>query len=414
MPINKKILYLRTDLGMQYSTGGGSVSHTLGVIKGFHELEYEVTIASSAMHPVLQKLPFLTFYPLVVPRIISWLPYKAQCLLSSLIFTHTCAKIIKRHKPDFLYQRSSCLNITGALLSIWYQIPLIIEFNGPEAWADKHWGPKRFWRFSWLVNTLETFSMRRAHSVITVSEPLKKYLLTTGIHERKIVINPNGVDVDIFNPALLVHEGHALRQHYGLEHTFIFGFIGTFGPWHGAEIIAHIIPTLSVQFPHAHFLFIGTGPQLVVVKEKLHAHRDVVTFVGAVEYTHARRYLAACDAFMCPTQPNTDGSRFFGSPTKLFEYLSMGKPIIASALEQMRDIIQPAVFVQADNAPHTIPEQAIGFLVEPTDTQGFITAARMVLTMTEQQKEKMGQNARTLAQQKHSWIVHTKKIVARM
>ena len=76
---------------------------------------------------------------------------------------------------------------------------------------------------------------------------------------------------------------------------------------------------------------------------KKYIKQGKVIFTGKIPQDQAPDYLSACDAFLCPTQPNADGTRFFGSPTKLFEYMSMAKIIIASDLEQLSEVISPAI-----------------------------------------------------------------------
>jgi hypothetical protein len=50
-------------------------------------------------------------------------------------------------------------------------------------------------------------------------------------------------------------------------------------------------------------------------------------------------YLDACDILASPHVPSIDESEFFGSPTKLFEYLAMEKGIVASRLGQVGEVI---------------------------------------------------------------------------
>ena len=60
-----------------------------------------------------------------------------------------------------------------------------------------------------------------------------------------------------------------------------------------------------------------------------------VTLAGIRPQTETPRTLAASDILLSPHVPNPDGTPFFGSPTKLFEYMAMAKPIVASDLDQV-------------------------------------------------------------------------------
>jgi glycosyltransferase involved in cell wall biosynthesis len=196
---------------------------------------------------------------------------------------------------------------------------------------------------------------------------------------------------------------------------FTFGFIGTFGPWHGINILEYLIEAFASQHESVHFLMIGDGvllPNLKSIVEKLNITESYVTFTSMVPQSQSVQYLQQCDAFLCPTQPNKDGSPFFGSPTKLFEYMSMAKPIIASDLGQLSEVISPALKISGKTqmVPLKI-EDEVGILVDPLDMQGFVNACKLCLHLPEQVRQKMGNNARQKVLKKYTWKQHVQRIV---
>lgn len=195
-----------------------------------------------------------------------------------------------------------------------------------------------------------------------------------------------------------------------IDKKIVFGFIGTFSYWHGIDVLEKIIPALLAVDKNLHFLLIGDGVLRKQLEGLLFQKRieHAVTFTGVIPQEKAPYYLAQCDIFLCPTQPNIDGTRFFGSPTKLFEYMSMSKPIIASDLEQVAEIISPAV---KDLSKQIIITDQVGILVDPLDVQGFIDACLLCVNMPESDRKKMGDNARKKAVDQYTWRSHVKKII---
>ncbi len=200
------------------------------------------------------------------------------------------------------------------------------------------------------------------------------------------------------------------------NNTCTFGFIGTFSYWHGINVLEAIIPEVCKQNKNAQFLLIGDG----VLRKQLEASlqqqgvAEQVLFTGVIPQDQAPQYLAQCDVFLCPTQANSDGTRFFGSPTKLFEYMSMAKPIMASDLEQLAEIINPALRIKELNNNDLKKFQVanqIGILVDPTDIQGFIDACLFCLNLSETERQKMGENARKKVIEQYTWQQHVQRII---
>ena len=398
MKLKKTILYLRTDIYQHKIIAGGSVSHTMGVIKGFTNLGYRVLAASSCMKDYFRKAGIAQFESLHNPRILHLLRSMLNCLFSNIFFTIQLVRFIKNEKIDFIYQRYSLLNCSGVMASRLKKIPLVLEFNGSETWVQKQWAPQKKIKFLWLINFFERINLKYATHIIVVSDALKDELLDRGVSAHKILVNPNGVDPTFFDPHNLQNERMKIRSQHGIAHEdFVVGFSGTFNKWHGIELLGDIIPNALQKNKSIIFIMIGDGPLFNVFKEKLIAQRvnfSRIIITGLVSHEHARDYLAACDAFICPTQPNADGSRFFGSPTKLFEYMSLEKPIIASNLEQLAQIVKPAC----------------GIVVPSSDAQQFVGAILDLVCMNDDERKKMGSCARAEIINSYSWLQHVSRI----
>ncbi len=201
------ILYLRTDISDQDILAGGSVAHTLGVIKGFTDLGYSIVCASSCLGVVLKNVQLQELVRLSNPQWLSFLRWKMNCFLSSFFFFFQARPLIKKYPIACIYQRYSLLNCTGILLSWWYRKKLIFEYNGSEAWIALNWiKTKRLVSGQWLMYSIEKLNLKYADSIVVVSSALKDELIERGILAQKILINPNGVDADQFDSERIKRE----------------------------------------------------------------------------------------------------------------------------------------------------------------------------------------------------------------
>ncbi|HEX2978571.1 MAG TPA: glycosyltransferase family 4 protein [Candidatus Babeliales bacterium] len=407
------ILYLRTDISDQEIVAGGSVSHTTGVISGLIKRGYRVIVAASMMQKQIEQLSITRFYKLQNPRVFSFLRWKINCLLSNVFFSVQVLRSIKKEKISYIYQRYSILNCVGVLISTIKKLPLVLEYNGSEVWVEKEWAVKKKFKLLWLINKIEIFNLRSAQRIIVVSDPLKEELIKRGIQPEKILVNPNGVDPYLFDPLVLEPLGKEIRNFYKIpENAFVVGFIGTFSQWHGVELIAEIVSALTQKKDNIFFILVGDGPLLGMLRKNLedfNAYQSKIIMPGMVAHECARKYLAACDAFISPNQPNKDGSRFFGSPTKLFEYMSLAKPVIASDLEQLAQIIVPAVRADFLNDKSKWAT-ACGFLAESNRPEEFIRAIRALADASKNDLKVIGNNARTEILRYYSWNAHVARI----
>lgn len=326
----KQMTYLRTDF-LYSEQPGGSVGHTEGVVNAFHTLRIPISVYTSRKFKgirssINQTIIHMSRFFCDIPEVLF--------IFHTYHFVKKVKKRISSHSA--FYQRYSLGNYSGVLLKKAYKAPFILEYNGSEIWVADNWGKKLFLRN--LFEKIEHINLEWADVIIVVGDVLKEELIKRGIEENKILSYPNGVDIRKFNPNIPNNE---IRNKYKIHNKTVLGFIGTFGQWHGVDILAKSVRQIVEKYPNVHYLIIGDGilrPNVEKIIKKMGVSK-YVTLTGLIPQEDAPKYLAACDIFLSPHIPNPDGSKFFGSPTKIFEYMAMGRPIVASSLEQIGEIL---------------------------------------------------------------------------
>ncbi|MBX7155078.1 MAG: glycosyltransferase family 4 protein [Bacteriodetes bacterium] len=381
------VLFVRTD---QYgaATDGGSFSMQKGMLAGLRNCGHNVEVVTSCPLPVPDgmRVHTIDFSPLYnnLPEVIS-IPHNWKV-------KKEVRGIIERFKPDFIYQRHSGFNITGALIQRELGIPYVLQFDGSEVWMKKNWGKLYFEK---LLTWAEDIALQHATAITVVSKVMKKTVVQLGVDERKVFVVPNGVDPQRFSPTV---DGTWVREKYNLGGKKICGFVGTFGQWHGVTVLAEAVNQVIKQDPSIHFLFVGDGGLRKKVEEILGQDnvRQYTTITGLVKHDEVPAHVAACDVVTSPTVHNPDGTEFFGSPTKLFEYMAMQKPIIVSPVGQIADVITDGVngVYAKENNPQDLAEKILTVMNNPT------------------LKTTISNGARYDAETKYDWNVHAESIVS--
>lgn len=382
----RSALYVRATLVASSTAdlaAGGMASHVAGFARGALALDHRLKfLASSSIsvpgHQIdLKLIPPSSF--LSATRLLFELWNNLAFTVKALRYA---SEANLKRDVDFIYQRYSRFNWTGAALSLATGLPLLLEFNGSEVWVSRHWDPVGQ---LWLLKRFELLNLRAADLIFVVSEVERRNLIAAGIDGRRIVVNPNGVDTTEFRPGC---GGRKMRAVLGVENKIVIGFLGTFGPWHGAPVLAEAACLLSDASVY-HFLFIGDGDQRGLAESIIDsAGRGAsATFTGRVPHEKVRALLDACDILVSPHVPSADGSEFFGSPTKLFEYLAMARPVIASRLGQIASVI-----MNGEN----------GLLVEPGNPSELAKQIER-LAKDEAMRARLGAAARRSVSERYTW-----------
>lgn len=390
----KRALYLRSDHWFNIRSGG-SVGHVSGVIAGLRQAGIEMDVISTDfLTGVVEDRSFKCLTPKYdLCRNISGFPE----LLYTNAMVSAASEQLQQAPADFIYQRMSFNNFAGAWLRSLTSVPFVCEYNGSFAWMQRHWGTRPL-PFESLALAAEDLSLQAADLVVAVSDASRAELIERGYDPDRVLANPNGVDPDTYNPAV---DGSGIRSQLGFNDRTVFGFIGTFGRWHGADVLVQAFSRLLNDRPElreqVHLLMIGDGLTKAEV-EKLAQDMGIagnVTFTGAVPQARGPAHLAACDVLVSPHVPNSDGSRFFGSPTKLFEYMAMGRAIVASDVEQIGTVLQ---------------HRETAILVPPGDV-GELARALLELAGSPERRVELGAAARASVIANYTWDRHTARIL---
>lgn len=386
----RRVLYLRPHAGSPAGVGG-SVTHTHGVIRALRKEGVAVaaftTDASIAHTARLDPEPPCRWHTVGVPRALKALP-ASTVLGVDLALAAASARIARA--ADAIYQRHSRFSLSGALLARLTGRPLLLEYNGPESYLGSQWQP------SGLAGQLlacEDASLACASRIFVVTEQSRRELVERGVPSERIVVNPNGVDARRFDRG----GGEAVRGRLGLAPSdFVTGFLGSFGPWHGAKVLARAFVRVAGELPCARLLLVGDGMerrQAVELVERA-GYGDRVLVLGKISPGDVPVHLDACDVLASPHVELPDGMEFFGSPTKLFEYMAARKPIVASRLGQIGDVLEHG-------------ETAL--LVPPGDERA-LAAGILRVAASPELGERLGRGARAAAIERHGWDLNAVRI----
>ena len=384
---NPRFVFFRATPGPGMQAGGAS-THITGFINAVTAEGATVKVISNDQISGLDhtKVPVT-----LVPMEATGLTRSAFDLRNNLVFTAGAVQAIGNAPPDFIYQRYSRFTWAGVAAGLLFERPLFLEYNGSEVWVGKHWDEAGMFD---LLERFERLNLRAAERIFVVSEVERNNLLRAGVADHKIVVNPNGVDVDTFRPGI---GGKNTRDELGIDvNERLVGFVGTFGPWHGVQELAKAIALIPLE-ESLKFLLVGTGKLKSEMEQTIREAGliDRVIFTGSVAHERVPALLDACDILVAPHVPLADGSDFFGSPTKLFEYMAMGKGIVASRLGQIGDVLSP---------------EETALLVTPGDSNGLADAI-VRLARSPELCKRLGENARRVAVERYTWKHNARRVL---
>lgn len=298
---------------------------------------------------------------------------------ASLAANAALADVLRREGPfDVVYERYSLWSEAG-MRHAWSAGSCgLLEVNAPLI-------EEQMQRRSLINDSLARQTAERifaaASGLVAVSREVAEYLHCCGVDRERILITPNGVDGDRF-----AKPDQPARQRR--EDLFTVGFIGTLKPWHGLDHLLDAMERLCSLNSTYRLLIVGDGPLRPSLQAELDSRGGLLAtnteLVGSAAHDEIPAWLASMDAVVAPYPDLPD---FYFSPLKLFEYMAAGRPIVASRIGQVAEMIDDGV---------------TGLLVPPGDAASLAVALHR-LRSDRRLCEQLGLAAQREIADAHSW-----------
>lgn len=187
-------------------------------------------------------------------------------------------------------------------------------------------------------------------SMIVTTHTAKSSYTKLGVPEERIVVLPNGVNVERFD--LPQKASAEFKNNLGLHSNKpVVAFSGSLRPGRGGEEMLDCAALL----PEVQVLIVGGTPAEVEQYRKLAEERNIanVRFAGHVPQCELPKYLLAADILLMPYTTRFSEHTFeYTSPMKMFEYLATGRPIVATDFPVLHEVLEHgrnAIFVKPDS-----------------------------------------------------------------
>lgn len=247
---------------------------------------------------------------------------------ASFLATTLFRAMLTLRKQDVLYIVSPPLGlaITARLLSVFWQVPYVFDVMDlqPDAAADL--GMLKEGRLVRFLYALERMAYRGATMVTTLTEGMRRKIVSKGIDESKVKLFPARADERLFNLRSTT-DGGSFRQHFGLTGKFLVVHSGNMGVKQGLDVILDAA-RLTANNPEIAYLIVGDGAARADLQRKAaELALTNVQFLPLLPPDQFREMLAAADVALI-TQQKTVSDIVF--PSKTVTLLAAGCPVIAS------------------------------------------------------------------------------------
>ncbi|HSI23367.1 MAG TPA: glycosyltransferase family 4 protein [Methylophilaceae bacterium] len=318
----------------------GQYVHVEEMINALKALGHEIVLVAPA---AMEKEEFGADAGMV-----AWMKRHLPCMLYELLELAYAVlayirlqRAVREHRPDCLYERYNLFLPAGVWLKRRYGLPMLLEVNAPLYQERARYDGIALKR---LAQWTQHFAWRGADYVLPVTRVLGDMVAAAGVAEGHIRVIPNGIDPARFSDA---PDTETAKRMLGLQGKLVLGFTGFLRDWHGLDGVIDLIARDDADAAR-HLLVVGDGPARATLEAQARqlGIADRLTITGVVARDDIARHVAAFDIALQPAVVA------YASPLKLFEYLALGRAIVAPAQANILEILsdgQNAVLFEPGN-----------------------------------------------------------------
>lgn len=238
--------------------------------------------------------------------------------------------------------------------------------------------------FGNFIKLLERFIPVLADTVSVSSHKLEELCFSFGVKRDRIFKAPVGADLTRFSPHI---SGRRIREKYHFQNRTVILYLGQL---HAGQYVKMFIEAANIvlhKHPDAIFLIVGQGYMASQLRDFVTRYgiEDSVVFAGSIPHDLIPQYIGASD--ICVASFEDNEVTICKSPLKIVEYLASGKPIVASLVGEVRNMVG-----------------GVGLLVEPGDYRTLADGIISLLgSRNHRLRQEMGFRARQRAEHRYNW-----------
>lgn len=248
-------------------------------------------------------------------------------------------KQIKKYNPDIIYAHSSKAGAIARVADIGLKNRCVYN---PHGWAfNMRCSEKK----KMMYAVIEKLAAPFCDKIICISDAEKQSALDKKIcQEEKLQVIFNGVDIEAYENGT---HGKVKRADLNIpEDAFVVGMVGRISPQKAPDVFVRMAKLVKDEVPNTHFIIVGNGDQEAEIRKyaKDNGFEDSLYITGWVDdpMSYVELFDVACLL-----------SRWEGFGLALPEYMMAGKPIVASRVDAIPNIIRDGengLLVEADDA----------------------------------------------------------------